>query len=102
MIILALLLAEASPQAYPVQPVPFAIGPGSATCEAAWSRDHAHLSFLWVQGYWSGLNSARMANVGAGREATEIVQKVRENCAKDPSQTLMSAVGATYTALTKP
>lgn len=98
MIILSIILAGASHATLP-EAAPFATGPGVATCATAWSRDHAPLSFIWTQGMWSGLNSAKAAAVGSRQDSVEIVAEVRKTCAQNPSLPLVKAVAATYSAM---
>lgn len=99
MIMLALLLAGAHNGGSPPLGAPFATGPGIASCAAAWSRDHAPSSFFWTQGLWSGLNVAKAATIGSGRDSAEIVAEVKKTCANDPAQPLLKAVVETYAAM---
>ena len=75
------------------------IGIGSMSC-SHWRATKEHLSqgTVWIYGFWTGLNYVAAASdqIQAKIEPAEIGNEVEKACARQPSQTLGSAVWTTY------
>ena len=75
------------------------IGIGSMSC-SHWRATTEHLSqgTVWIYGFWTGLNYVAAASdqTQPKIDPTAIVNEVEKTCAQQPSQTLGSAVWATY------
>ena len=75
------------------------IGIGSMSC-SHWRATKEHLSqgTVWIYGFWTGLNYVAAASdqTQAKIDPAEIGNEVEKACARQPSQTLGSAVWTTY------
>ena len=75
------------------------IGIGSMSC-SHWRATKEHLSqgTVWIYGFWTGLNYVAAASdqTQAKIDPAEIGHEVEKACARQPSQTLGSAVWTTY------
>jgi hypothetical protein len=79
-------------------------GIGALSC-AHWRSTKEHLSegTIWIYGFWTGLNyvAAASEQTQSGTDTAEIVAEVKKTCARVPSQSLASAVWATYLEFNK-
>ena len=75
------------------------IGIGSMSC-AYWrsTQEHRLEGTIWIYGFWTGLNYVAAASdqTQAKIDPAEIGNEVEKACARQPSQTLGSAVWTTY------
>jgi hypothetical protein len=74
-------------------------GIGSMSC-AHWrsTQEHRLEGTIWIYGFWTGLNYVAAASdqAQAKIDVAAIVNEVEKTCAHQTSQTLASAVWATY------
>ena len=75
------------------------IGIGSMSC-AYWrsTQEHRLEGTIWIYGFWTGLNYVAAASdqTQAKIDPAEIGNEVEKACARQPSQTLGSAVWTSY------
>jgi hypothetical protein len=75
------------------------VGIGGMSC-AHWrsTREHLLEGTVWIYGFWTGLNYVAAASdqTQAKIDMAAIVAEVEKTCAQQTSQTLASAVWATY------
>ena len=75
------------------------MGIGSMSC-AHWrsTQEHRLEGTVWIYGFWTGLNYVAAASdqTQAKIDMAAIVGEVEKTCAQQTSQTLASAVWATY------
>lgn len=76
-------------------------GAGLNSCAKAWAPAHERDSFVWVMGYWSGMNWAREAQVGGQTDAEGVVGEVKAICSSQPSMLLAPATAKAYSAMSK-
>ena len=80
------------------------IGIGSMSC-AHWrsTKEHVLEGTVWIYGFWTGLNyvAAASEQTQSGTNTAAIVAEVKKACSSEPSQTLASAVWATYLELNR-
>jgi len=78
------------------------VGIGGMSC-AHWRSTQEHLleGTVWIYGFWTGLNYVAAASdqTQAKIDMAAIVTEVKTTCAQQTSQTLASAVWATYLGL---
>jgi hypothetical protein len=79
-------------------------GIGGLSC-AHWRSTKEHLSerTVWIYGFWTGLNYVAAASDQAqsGIDTAKMVAEVKKTCTQVPSQSLASAVWATYLEFNK-
>jgi len=75
------------------------VGIGAMSC-AHWrsTQEHRLEGTVWIYGFWTGLNYVAAASdqTQAKIDMAAIVAEVEKTCAQQTSQTLASAVWATY------
>jgi hypothetical protein len=75
------------------------VGIGGMSC-AHWrsTQEHRLEGTVWIYGFWTGLNYVAAASdqTQAKIDMAAIVAEVEKTCAQQTSQTLASAVWATY------
>lgn len=79
-----------------------AFGFGSVKCEDAFTQEATTQSESWIFGFWTGLNIQSAGSVGAGKSNEAVLDSVKENCAKQPSATLLKATQLAYRAMKSP
>jgi hypothetical protein len=80
------------------------VGIGGMSC-AHWrsTREHLLEGTVWIYGFWTGLNYVAAASdqTQSKIDMAAIVAEVEKTCAQQTSQTLASAVWATYLGIKK-
>ena len=80
------------------------VGIGAMSC-AHWrsTQEHRLEGTVWIYGFWTGLNYVAAASdqTQAKIDMAAIVGEVEKTCAQQTSQTLASAVWATYLGIKK-
>jgi hypothetical protein len=74
-------------------------GAGHSSCAKAWTDENYAQSYVWLMGFWSGMNTARSAQTGHGTDGDGVVGEVKLICAKTPSLPLISAAAEAYNAM---
>lgn len=90
------ILAQASPTLGLIRPGNVHFFGGMQSCATAWQPEYENFSEIWILGFWSGLNAANGASVGAGTDNAGIEGEVRKVCAKYPSISLGTATAKAY------
>ena len=79
-------------------------GIGGMSC-THWRSTKEHLAegTVWIYGFWTGLNYVAAASEQAqsGTDTAAIVAAVKRQCAREPAQTLASAVWTSYLEFNK-
>lgn len=93
MITLALVLALTPPIEIA------AFGRGATQCAIALDAAHYDVSFAWVMGYFTGMNTAAQAKTGGTTDGEGIMAEVQLLCHREPETLLIDAAERVYLSM---